>query len=57
MGGGSRDVTNFVRATKDARDVLGAHHDPVVARQRLRELARVSGRGRRRTCRAEVDGA
>ena len=44
MGGGSRDVTKFVRATKDAQDVLGAHHDAVVARQRLRELARVSGR-------------
>ena len=42
--GGSRDLSRFVRAAADAQDVFGAHHDAVVARQRLRELSRVSGR-------------
>jgi CHAD domain-containing protein len=44
MSGGSRDLKRYVRATKEVQEVLGAHHDAVVARRRLRELARVSGR-------------
>ena len=42
--GGSRDLKRYVRAAEDVQEVLGAHHDAVVARRRLRELARVSGR-------------
>jgi CHAD domain-containing protein len=42
--GAGREVEKFVRAAKDAQDVFGAHHDAVLARQRLRELSRVSGR-------------
>ena len=44
MADRSRDLRRFVQTAKDAQDVLGAHHDAVVARRRLRELARVSGR-------------
>ncbi len=44
LHGGGRKTKKFIRAAKDAQDVLGAHHDAVVARQRLRDLSRLAGR-------------
>ena len=44
MTDGSRKLRRYVRAAEDVQEVLGAHHDAVVARRRIRELARVSGR-------------
>jgi CHAD domain-containing protein len=44
MTDGSRDIRKFIRAAEQAQETLGAHHDAVVARRRLRDLSRVSGR-------------